>query len=77
MPMDTGLVISTNYAGAATNAARIDLLLAKLPNPDAPAGTGPAAANGDRAGHSYLDEISPMACAEIRAELKALKAALT
>lgn len=76
MGATTGLVANGAYAAAATNKACVDVLLALIPDPDAPPGTGPAGAAGNKALHSYLDEISPAAIAELRVELLAMKDAI-
>ncbi len=70
MGVTTGIVALANYAGAANDGAAIDLLIALIPNPDAPHGTGAVAG-----GHN-LDEMSPGAAAQLRVELAALKAAI-
>lgn len=77
MGATTGIVVQQNYAGAANDPARVQLLIDLIPNPDAPAGTGPAAAGGSKTLHSYLDEMSPAAAAQLLVELAALKAACT
>lgn len=76
MGATTGFVAQQNYAGAANDPARVQLLIDLIPNPDAPPGTGPAAASGSKTLHSYLDEISPAALAQLLVELAALKAAV-
>lgn len=72
MGATTGIQVIGNYAGAANDSAAVDILLALIPNPDAPAGSGPVAGTGS----SYLDEMSPGACAQLRVELTALKDAI-
>lgn len=75
MGATTGLVAQANYAGAASDSAAVDLLIALLPNPDAAMnGTGATAKSG--AGANHLDEMSPGAAAQLRVELLALKDAI-
>lgn len=77
MSATSGIQPIKNYAGAADNAARVDLLLTLVPDPDGgQGGTGvrPGGQAGQGGGH--LDEMSPAACAQLRVELLALKAAL-
>ena len=77
MGATTGIPATQNYAGAANDPARVQLLIDLIPNPDAPAGPGPAAASGSKVLHSYLDEMSPAAAAQLLVELAALKAVVT
>lgn len=63
-----GIAPVANYAGATTAGAAIDLFIAIIPNPDS---TSRAGAQG---GGGFLDEISPAACAQLRADLLAMKA---
>ena len=51
--------------------ANIDKLLAVIPNPDAPHGSGA------KAGGGHLDEMSPGAAAQLRVELADIKAKIT
>jgi hypothetical protein len=75
MGATTGLVAQGNYAGAASDSAAVDVLLALLPNPDAALnGVGATANNGK--GSNHLDEMSPGAAAQMRVELLALKDAI-
>ena len=60
-----------NYAGAADNKARVDSLLALIPNPDTTSSSGAVAGGG------FLDEMSPAAAVQLRVELAAMKAAVT
>lgn len=64
----TGITALVNYAGLANDVARVNALLALIPNPD----VSPAQAGG-----GFLDEISPMAAAQLRVELTALVAAVS
>ncbi len=68
MAATTGIAPLVNYAGLANNAARVAALLALIPNPD----VAPA-----KSGGGFLDEISPMAAAQLRVEITALAAALS
>jgi hypothetical protein len=72
----TGLTAIQNYAGAATDSAAVDLLLAIVPDPDAAKGTGAVAGGTQGVNNTYLDEMSPGAAAQLRVELLALKAAV-
>lgn len=77
MGATTGMTAIGDYAGAATDSAAVDVLLALIPDPDAPHGTG-AVADADNLGanNTYLDEMSPGAAAQLRVELTALKDAI-
>lgn len=69
-----------NYAGAASDPARVQLLLDLIPNVDAPLGTGSgsiASAKDQGVSNTYLDEMSPGAAAQLWVELLALKASVT
>jgi len=69
-----GLQTLGNYGAAANDAAAVQILINLIPNPDAPHGTGAAAGGGKGAG--FLDEMSPGAAAQLRAELTALQNAV-
>lgn len=58
------------YAGVETAGAALYELLSLIPNPDAPHGSGAMANPNSGAGH--LDEMSPGAAAQLRAELAAI-----
>lgn len=74
MASTTGVQPLNNYAGAANDAARVQLLLDTVPNPD----VSPAQAGGVMSGGGgFLDEMSPGAAAQLRVELTALKAAVS
>lgn len=73
----SGVSPIANYAGAADDPARVQLLLDLIPNPDAPHGNGAVAGGSQGVLNTYLDEMSPGAAAQIRAELLALKAAVS
>lgn len=75
MGMTQGIQPVNNYAGAANNAARMDLLLALIGNPNV-GETQTAKGLANHAG-SILDEISPGAQAQLYVEITACKAALT
>ena len=66
-----GLQTSTLIEDATDTDELFDALLALIPNPDAAHGTG-AMANPPR-GSNHLDEMSPGAAAQLRAELLAAK----
>lgn len=65
----TGIVKIGNYAGAANDAAAVQILIDLLGDPDETKTSG-------RAAGSNLDEISPMARAQLRVELLALQDAV-
>lgn len=65
----TGIVAQVDYSGAADNKARVDALIAAIPDPDtAPANQGVS---------GFLDQMSPACAAQLRVELAALKAVIT
>lgn len=68
MNATTGLASYADFTGAADTDDIFDALLAIIPDPDAPHGTGAVAGGG------FLDEMSPGAAAQIRVELLAAKA---
>ena len=68
----TGINSMINYAGAANDAARVNLLLAAIPNPDTTSSDG--AIQGII---GFLDEMSPACAAQLRVELAALAASVT
>jgi len=70
----TGIAVMGNYAGAATDSAAVDILIAMIPNPDTTSSSGAQAGNGNAG--SNLDEMSAIAAAQLRVELTALKAAV-
>lgn len=70
MGATTGIVALGNYAGAATDSAAVDILLALIPNPDSTSSSGAIAGGG------LLDEMSPPCAAQLRVELLALKDAV-
>lgn len=72
MGATTGIVAIGNYAGAANDAAAVDILLNLLPNGDSTSSSGAI-----QGGIGMLDEISPAALAQLRVELTALKAAVS
>jgi len=65
-----GVQVLGNYAGAANAQAKVDVLLALIPNPDSTSSSGAVAGGG------FLDEMSPPAAVQIRVELAALRASL-
>lgn len=66
----TGLVALGDYAGAATDSAAVDILLALIADPDS------SSSSGAQAGGGLLDEMSPACAAQLRVELLALKDAI-
>lgn len=66
----TGIVALGDYAGAASDSAAVDVLLALIPDPDT------ASSSGAQAGGGLLDEMSPACCAQLRVELLALRDAV-
>jgi len=72
----SGISAINNYAGAATDAAAVQLLIDIIPNPDAAHGTGAVAGGNQGILNTYLDEMSPGAAAQLRVELLALKDAV-
>lgn len=70
MGATTGIVKLGNYAGAASDSAAVDILLALIPNPDS------TSSSGAIAGRGLLDEMSPACAAQLRVELLALKDAV-
>lgn len=78
MGATTGMQAIGNYAGAATDSAAVDILLALIPDPDAPHGSGAIADSANQGvNNSFLDEMSPGAAAQLRVELTALKTAIS
>lgn len=67
----TGIQPIVNYAGLASDPARVQALLDLIPDNDS------ASSSGAQAGGGYLDEMSPAAADQLRVELAALKAAVT
>lgn len=65
-----GIAAIGNYAGAATDSAAVDILLALIPDPDS------TSTSGAQAGGGNLDQMSPGAAAQLRVELLALKDAI-
>jgi hypothetical protein len=65
----TGIKALGNYAGAANDAAAVDVLLNLLPDPDA----NPPR---EKAGGGMLDQMSPACLSQLRVELIALKDAV-
>lgn len=72
MALSTGIDVSViDYAAAATDKARVQLLLDALPDPTVQPAKLPLGIL------SYLDEINPIALVELRAHLEAMKATIT
>lgn len=71
MGLSTGIEVNLDYAGAANDTARMQLLLDALPDPEV---------EGDSQGMgatSYFDQIQPMALIELRAHIEVIKAIVT
>lgn len=75
MSSSTGVQVMGNYAGAANDQARVQVLIDMLPDPDTASSSGASAAAG--AGAGFFDEMSPVAAMQLRVELTALKAAVS
>lgn len=70
---EVGIDVSgLNFAGAANDQARVQLLIDALPDPDGPQANQGAAARG-----LYFDQMSPMCAASLLKTLRALKAAVS
>jgi hypothetical protein len=67
MSMLNGIQPAVSYTGVATAGAGIDRLIALIPNPDQRESPNP------RNPGSILDQMSPMAAAQLRVELAALR----
>ncbi len=74
MGNETGIASMINYAGAANDQARVQLLLDALPNPSTTSSSGAKQADTYV---GFLDEMSPIALTQLRVELTALKAAVS
>jgi hypothetical protein len=71
----TGIAVIQNYAGAANDPARVQLLLDLIPDPDTSNSSGAVAGSTlTTVGAGFLDEMSPAAAVQLRVELAALKA---
>ncbi len=79
MAATTGISVLQNYAGAANDPARVQLLLDLIPNPDTLSSSGAQAGPGFAGfgGAGFLDEMSPAAATQLQVELAALKAAVS
>jgi hypothetical protein len=79
MASTDGITPINNYAGAANDKARVQLLLDAIPNPDSTSSSGSQAVPGQLQGNlnSFLDEMSPAAAVQLRVELIALGAAVS
>jgi hypothetical protein len=77
MGASTGIVAIQNYAGGANDAARVQLLLDLIPDPDTLGSSGSQAGSTlGQGGAGFLDEMSPAAATQLRVELAALKASV-
>lgn len=65
-----GIAAIGNYAGAANDAAAVQILIDLIPDPDS------TSTSGAQAGGGNLDQMSPGAAAQLRVELIALKDAV-
>ena len=70
MGATTGIASLVDYSAETTAGDAIDLLVALIPDPDT------TSSSGAQAGGGMLDEMSPVAAAQLRVELAALKAAV-
>jgi len=70
MGATTGIAAIGAYSGAANDAAAVQILIDLIPDPDTTSSAGAQAGGGN------LDEMSPMAAAQLRVELAALKDAV-
>lgn len=70
MASSTGIAAIKNYAGAANDAAAVQLLLDMIPDPDT------LSSSGAQAGGGFLDQMSPACAVQLRVELIALKDAV-
>jgi hypothetical protein len=71
MAASSGIAPLASYAGAANDAARVQLLIDLIPDVDT------TSSSGSQAGGGYLDQMSPAAAVQLRVELAALKAAVS
>jgi hypothetical protein len=69
MAATTGVAAIATY-NAGTNKTNVQRLIDLIPNPDT------TSSSGAQAGGGMLDEMSPMAAAQLRVELAALKTAI-
>lgn len=74
MGATSGIAAMGNYAGAANDAAAVNILLAMIPDPDSTSTSGAQGGNGNAG--SMLDEMSPVVAAQLRVELIALRDAV-
>ncbi len=75
MGTSTGMVAVGVYAGAANDAAAVDVLINLIPNPDAILNQQ-VNSSGAIAGGTFLDQMSPACAAALRVELAALRDAI-
>lgn len=74
MGVTAGIQPIADYSAETTAGDAIDLLLALIPDPDAPHGSGAIADSANQGqGNTYLDEMSPAAAAQLRVELESMK----
>lgn len=77
MSSASGIQPIGDYATPVGDKAKVQALIDIIPNPDATPGTGAVAGGGQGVTNTYLDEMSPVAAAVLRAELLALKNAVS
>lgn len=70
MVQSTGIVAIGDYAGAADDAAAVQILIDLIPNVDT------TSTSGAQGGGGMLDQMSPAAAVQLRVELAALKDAV-
>lgn len=71
MASASGIAVIADYAGAAANKDRVQLLIDMIPDVDT------NRTSGAQSGGGFLDEMGPAAAVQLRVELVALKAAIT
>lgn len=77
MGATTGLVKIGDYTTPSGDPAKVNALLALIPNPDSTSSSGSQAGGTNGTLNSYLDEMSPGCAAQLRVELAALAGAVT
>lgn len=73
MGATTGIMPIGDYTTPVGDPAKVNALLALIPNPDSTSSSGAKAGVGS----SYLDEMSPGCAAQLRVELGALAGKVT
>lgn len=77
MSLTTGITAIGDYATPSGDPAKVQALLDLIANPASTSSSGATAGGTNGATNSFLDEMSPVAAAQLRIELAALKAAVT